>query len=258
MVGSRPTVKAVLAGGTLGLLLLAAVAAQVRAPSLAQEAQHLLSATRELGWGSWLALAAAQAVIAASGILPASLLGVAAGAIYGVGPGFALVGIGTLAGALIAFLLSRSLFRPFVARLLHKRVRFQNLDRMIARHGWRFICLLRLSPVMPFAPTSYALGCSSVRFRDYSLGTIASLLPLLGYVLLGALAGRGLTVGDGATGIVDWGMLALGIAATAGLAGCLYRILRRAGIELDHGTSLEAEPAQGSVQAGNVSRSSSI
>jgi uncharacterized membrane protein YdjX (TVP38/TMEM64 family) len=247
MVGARPAIKTVLASGTLGLLLVTAIAAQVQSPSLAQEAQHLLAATRELGWGSWLAITVAQAVIAASGILPASLLGVAAGAIYGVGPGFALVGIGTLAGALIAFFFSRSLFRPFVARLLHKRMRFQNLDRMIARHGWKFICLLRLSPVMPFAPTSYALGCSSVRFWDYSLGTIASLLPLLGYVLLGALAGRGLALGGGTTGIVDWAILALGIGATVGLAGYLCWILRRAGIELDHAKSLEAGPAQSSV-----------
>ena len=65
------------------------------------------------------------------------------------------------------------------------------MEQALARDGWKLVCLIRISPVMPFAVTSYALGLSSVRFRAYVLGTLASLPPLLAYVLAGRLAGLG-------------------------------------------------------------------
>ncbi|MGI4746050.1 MAG: hypothetical protein ACRYGI_09760 [Janthinobacterium lividum] len=42
------------------------------------------------------------------------------------------------------------------------------------------------------AVTSYVLGLTSLRLRQYMIGTLASLLALLGYVVLGKLAGAGL------------------------------------------------------------------
>ena len=55
------------------------------------------------------------------------------------------------------------------------------LDRSVAAEGWRLVCLMRLSPVMPFAPTSYALSLSSVRLADYLIGTLAALPALLAW-----------------------------------------------------------------------------
>ena len=50
-------------------------------------------------------------------MLPASVLGIAAGALFGVAAGFAAAALGTMVGALLAFGLARSLFRPLIARL---------------------------------------------------------------------------------------------------------------------------------------------
>ena len=67
---------------------------------------------------------------------------------------------------------------------------------MLAQDGWRIVCLLRVSPVMPFAATSYVLGMSAVGIQAYVLGTLASLPALLGYVYIGTLAEAGLSAVD--------------------------------------------------------------
>ncbi|GAC1484515.1 MAG: hypothetical protein NVS2B11_10190 [Acetobacteraceae bacterium] len=53
---------------------------------------------REAGPAGWVAFALAQAVVAMIGVIPASLLGIAAGAVYGLPVGFGLAAIGTLVG----------------------------------------------------------------------------------------------------------------------------------------------------------------
>src|ERR1700733_5552158 len=141
-----------------------------------QAALRWAQALRGVGW---IAFAALQIVIVASGVLPASLAGIAAGAVYGVPLGFGLAAASTMAGALVTLAIRRSLARQWVERFIRRRPRLQNLDRLLAQDGTRMVCLLRLSPVMPFAATSYALGLSSVAVRDYVVGTCASLPALL-------------------------------------------------------------------------------
>ncbi len=193
---------------------------------LQQQALGLLRVARGHGGAGLVIVFLAQIVIAASGVLPASLLGIAAGALYGVAVGFAVAAGGTLAGAVLAFGLARSLLRPLVARLLSRRPRLNRLDSVLAEDGWKLVFLLRISPVMPFAVTSYALGLSAVRFRPYLLGTIASLLPLLAFVVMGRMAGFGATQMHSGNP-VQWAGLAIGGAATLGLAWYVMRVLRR-------------------------------
>ena len=206
----------------LAVLLAAAglVAAGVlagRSPDLlVAEVDHGLQAVRDLGAAGRSVFFAIQVLVAVSGILPASLLGVAAGVLYGLPAGFALSGASTFAGAMLAFALSRSVLRPAVARFLANRSRLRQLDGMIARDGWRFACLLRVSPVMPFAATSYAFGLSSIGLRDYAVGTLAAMPALFGYVLLGALTGSGMAVWSSSNPLRAW-MLAFGGLATLAL-----------------------------------------
>jgi uncharacterized membrane protein YdjX (TVP38/TMEM64 family) len=55
-----------------------------------------------------------------------------------------------------------------VERLAALRPRLRNLDALIARDGWKLVCLLRVSPIMPFSATSLALGLSPIGLRDYN------------------------------------------------------------------------------------------
>jgi uncharacterized membrane protein YdjX (TVP38/TMEM64 family) len=179
---------------------------------------------RDFGLVGSVVFAMVQMVIAVSGVLPASLLGVAAGALYGPLVGFALTALGTLGGAWLAFVLARSAWRPVIARQVHRRQRLHAFDCRVATAGWRLVMLLRLSPVMPFALTSYALGLSGVGRRDYLLGTLACLPALFGYVLIGVLSGTGLAQPTDGGGLLRAVLLAVGAAATLALTMWIGRL----------------------------------
>jgi len=181
---------------------------------------------RGLGMPGEGLFAAAVVVMTLVGIVPGALLGIAGGAIFGLGAGFLLSGVGILLGAVAAFALSRSVFRPLIVRLL--RGRLAVIDGVVAADGWRLVALLRLSPIMPFSLASYALGLSGVRLGDYVIGTLASLPLLLGYVVIGALGGLSLTGLGGRGADIRFGLLALGVVATLALTLHLGRLLARA------------------------------
>jgi uncharacterized membrane protein YdjX (TVP38/TMEM64 family) len=167
--------------------------------------------------------------VALSGALPASLVGMAAGAVYGVGLGFVLTAAANLVGAGVAFAFSRSLLRGTVGRWVARHELACRIDAAVARDGWKLVCLLRLSPVMPFSATSYLLGVSSVRGMDYAAGTLASLPPLLGYVFLGSVADAGLSAWTRGINPLQSALLSVGVAATlvAGFRVCRHVLDRR-------------------------------
>jgi uncharacterized membrane protein YdjX (TVP38/TMEM64 family) len=152
----------------------------------------------------------------------------AAGTAYGFVLGFLIAASGTMAGALAAFWLSRSVFRPYITRLLANKAGWKNFDDAVARDGWRFVCLIRLSPIMPFAITSYSLGLSSISLKDYLIGTTAS-LPALGlYIFLGTLAHVGVETLASTRNPWLLGMLLIGAAATVVLSIRVGQLAMRA------------------------------
>jgi uncharacterized membrane protein YdjX (TVP38/TMEM64 family) len=218
-----------LAAALLGLVLLAALAGSV----FGGEKIFVLVVTatarlRGLGAAGWALFIAAEFAITLVGIVPGSLLGLAAGAVYGIGAGFCAAAIGIFAGAIAAFALSRSMLRPLIAGLLARGNRLAALDGLLTQQSWRIVALLRISPVMPFSITSYALGLSGIVTRDYVLGTLASLPPLLGYVVIGALGGQGLAGRSAGNAAIHAALLALGAIATLALTLHLSRLLAKA------------------------------
>jgi uncharacterized membrane protein YdjX (TVP38/TMEM64 family) len=132
-----------------------------------------------------------------------------------------------MTGAVIAFLLSRSLLRPFVERKLSGAPHLSNLDGQIRNQGWRFVCALRLSPIAPFAATSYALGLSSIALGEYLAGTLASLPSLLVYVLAGAAVKTGASAWSGGEKSMRIALLVFGALSMAILVVQATRALRR-------------------------------
>ncbi len=162
---------------------------------------------------NWLTFALVQTIVAATGILPASFIAVMAGASLGFGWGLAISATSTVLGGWIAFLLSRSALRDVISRHVHRHAAAARLDDAMSAEGWRLVLLLRISPVMPFALTSYGLGLTRIAQRDFLLGTLASLPALTGYVMLGSLGKQGLAMaGSGGTGL-QWLALGFGILA---------------------------------------------
>jgi uncharacterized membrane protein YdjX (TVP38/TMEM64 family) len=183
---------------------------------------------RAAGPEGWLIFAGAVFLASLAGVVPGALLGLAAGVIFGVGTGFALSATGILAGAGLAFALSRSVLRPYIGAVLRKHGALARLDGAIAADGWRLVALLRVSPIMPFSITSYALGFSGITLRAYMLGTLASLPALLGYVAIGAIGGWSANLSHGPQRDIHLALLTFGVLATLALVLHLSRLLRRA------------------------------
>lgn len=221
------TLRVALGGGLLAALAATVVVLRLR-PGLAAPLRAALDDAQGWAHGSWPQFVALQVLIALSGVVPASLVGLAAGAAYGPVLGFAVAAASTLAAAAIAFALARSALRPAIAAMLSRRAALSRMDRAITRDGWRTVCLLRVSPVMPFALTSYALGLTGLRTSHYILGTLAALPALAGYVVLGWLGRVGARhAADGLSAFQAIG-LGIGAIATIGMIVHVGRLLRRA------------------------------
>jgi uncharacterized membrane protein YdjX (TVP38/TMEM64 family) len=214
------------------LLLLLAVALSLGASVLA--GPRIVGAVvagaddlRALGVAGLLLFTGAVFLFALVGIVPGGLLGVAAGVIFGVATGFAASATGIMAGAVAAFILARGMARPWARAALRRGGFLARLDGAVSAEGWRLVALLRISPVMPFSITSYALGLSGVSLRHYVLGTLASLPALLGYVVIGALGGWGASLPAGPERWLHAALLLFGAVATLALAWYLGRLLAR-------------------------------
>jgi uncharacterized membrane protein YdjX (TVP38/TMEM64 family) len=226
----RLSARGAAAVGLSGLIALGIAAASVSSERVIGVAEELMHVVRGLGVGGAVVFAMVQLLVAVSGILPASLLGVAAGIIYGLVPGFLLAAASTWAGALLSFFLTRLLFRATVERLAVRRPRLRDLDARIARDGWKLVCLLRISPIMPFSATSFVLGLSAVGLRDYAIGTLASLPALFGYVFIGTLADTSLSVWATGASPIRLILLAIGGLATLILVLRLGQIAIKLGL----------------------------
>ena len=180
--------------------------------------------------------------VAVIGFVPASVLTLAAGAIFGVVRGVVYVFVAATVGAAGAFLVSRYVARAAVERRIGGNPRFAAVDRAVAAEGRKIVFLLRLSPVFPFTLLNYALGLTRVRFVDYLVASLGMIPGTLLYVYYGKLAGDVAALAGGAAvekGAGYWTVLAVGLVATVVVTTIVTRTARRA---LGEATGEVAEP----------------
>ena len=149
---------------------------------------------------------------------PASVLSIAAGVAFGLwGVPFVLV-VGTTAGAL-AFLIARYAARERVLEALAGHPNLDAIEKAIDDEGWKVVGLIRLSPPVPFAVTSYVYGLTNIGFWTFVITTFVGIIPAtLVYVNLGAMGHTFGTGGGDKT--LQWTLLAVGLVATV-LAGTI-------------------------------------
>ncbi|MEO8219776.1 MAG: TVP38/TMEM64 family protein [Specibacter sp.] len=148
--------------------------------------------------------------------VPKSVLSIAAGLVFGLGGGLAVVYVAAMLGSVAAFWLGRWLGREAVEKFTGTRV--EKVDALLRRRGLTAMIGVRLVPVLPFTAINYAAGLTSLGWWHYLLGTAIGILPgTVSYVALGAF---GLTPG--------WQLdLALGALGVLTLAGLVVAVLRR-------------------------------
>ena len=106
--------------------------------------------------------------------LPATPFTAAGSFIFGKYAGAAVNVLGVALGASLAFFLGRYFLRDLAKSLLTGRL--GDLDRKAGKHGFPVIFYLRVV-WFPFIVLNYASGATSIRFRDYFLGTFFGTLP---------------------------------------------------------------------------------
>ena len=80
---------------------------------------------------------------------------------------------------------------------------FLAIDRAIEKDGFRFVFLLRLSPLLPFAASNYLYGLTSVPLGSYVLASWIGMLPgTWAYISAGSV-GRQVIEGSG-PGLPPW------------------------------------------------------
>jgi uncharacterized membrane protein YdjX (TVP38/TMEM64 family) len=169
--------------------------------------------------------------IAVVAFVPASLLTLGAGAIFGIVHGVIYVFVAATVGSCLAFLVSRYLARSAIEKKLEGKPKFLAIDRAVEAEGFKIVFLLRLTPAVPFNLLNYALGLTRVRFADYAIASVGMLPGTLLYVYSGKLAGDVAAVAGDPSVARGWGyysVLALGLLATLAVTMVVTRSARRA------------------------------
>ena len=182
---------------------------------------------RTLAWVVYVA----TYIVATVFVIPASILTLAAGFVFGLPLGVVLVSIGSVLGASAAFLVGRFFVREWVAKRIASLPRFRALDQATRHEGFVIVFLTRLSPLFPFNLINYGFALTSVRFRDYFLASWLGMLPVtILYVYIGSVAKdlSELTGGSGQGGLAGRMLLFVGFAATVLLTIIITRKATRA------------------------------
>ncbi len=142
-------------------------------------------------WGPWLA--AQQRVVAVHPLAAAALyfvayvafaalslpgawaISVAGGALFGAWFGPPLVSLSSTAGATLAMLGARYLFRDAVAARFPDFV--ARVDRGVAEDGARWLFAARLTPIIPFSIVNLAVGLTRMRAATFALVTMVGAFP---------------------------------------------------------------------------------
>lgn len=179
---------------------------------------EIRSAAGAAGWPGAVAFAVSYGLVTLTPV-PKNVLSIAAGVVWGFALGALLVYLGALLGAALAFAIGRGLGREAVERFTGARV--ERIDALLRRRGLVSIIGVRLIPVLPFTAINYAAGLTSVRRRDYAVGTVLGIIPgTLAYVAVG---GVGFEPGPGL-------YIALGTLSALSVAGAIVGIrMRRRG-----------------------------
>ena len=105
----------------------------------------------------------------------ATILTLAAGAIFGSVLGTFIVNIGATLGATVAFLVARFILRDWVENRFSDKL--APINKGISENSINYLLFLRLVPLFPFFLVNLALGVTQVRLSVYFLGTMVGIMP---------------------------------------------------------------------------------
>ncbi|KAL7519599.1 hypothetical protein ACHAWX_004358 [Stephanocyclus meneghinianus] len=122
------------------------------------------------------------------------------GWVWGIAAGTIISTTGSLVGSCTCFILGRYIMRDRVRKWGRKYPLFDAIDIAVSENGFKIMCLLYLTPVLPLSIVSYLLGTTSMPLFKFAAAKIAAVPLMLLYVFIGAstdMLVTGGTEGDG-------------------------------------------------------------
>ncbi|HXI14292.1 MAG TPA: TVP38/TMEM64 family protein [Thermoanaerobaculia bacterium] len=165
--------------------------------------------------------------------IPASVLTLGAGAIFGLVAGTIVVVIGATLGAILSFLLARTVMRKKVEAMTEGNAKFTALDRAISKEGARIVFLIRLAPIFPFTYINYAFGLTGVRTLPFILATLVGIIPgTFAYIYIGHAAASAAAGGaDRTKTIVQIAGAVVALVVTLFVARIATKAIKKAGVD---------------------------
>jgi len=105
----------------------------------------------------------------------ATVLSLAAGAVFGAIQATIYVNIGATLGATVAFLLARYLLRDPLQRRFETRL--ERINSELEKAGFNYLLFLRLVPIFPFFLINLAAGMTTMPLRTFFWGTLIGIIP---------------------------------------------------------------------------------
>lgn len=213
----------------ISLLLLVAIGtAFVFLPVEQKLKDFLLWIKEDLGPFGPLALALAYIPLTIVAV-PASVLTLGGGYLFGLPVGFVADSLGATLGATAAFLLGRTIGKSYVTSKIKHYPKFQAVSIAIQRSGFKIVLLLRVVPILPFNVLNYLLSVTPVRLGEYMLATWLGMMPItfaLVYVGTTLKDLSDITHGWHEVSVFRWVLMMVGIALAVILIICVTRVAK--------------------------------
>ena len=201
---------------------------------LSELLHDVLKWTESLGYLSGLAFIALY-IISTIAFIPATILTLGAGVVFGVGLGSLYVFVGATLGAIASFLIGRYLVRDWIGKKITGNEKFVAIDQAVAHSGLKIVLLTRLSPLFPFNLLNYAFGITGVSLQDYAIASVGMLPATVLYVYIGSLASDVARIGtdNQSTDTIKWVIRIIGFIATVAVTIYATKLARNAIAELN-------------------------
>lgn len=224
----------------VGLVVLAGIIVLFKVLPVGEWLKHFQAYVTKLGPLGYVVFTLVYALCTVLFISPTALT-LGAGAIFGPVVGTILVVLGATLGAVVAFVLARTVMRKRVEGMAAANPKFRNVDKAISTEGAKIVFLVRLAPAFPFAFINYAFGLTGVKFLPYAIATFLGIIPgTTAFVIFGSAAA------GAAAGGTNWVKLGIIIGITVIITVIITKVaanaIKKAGVEDDAPGSAEDKP----------------
>lgn len=176
--------------------------------------------------GGWLIIWVLTFLVAFPPLMGYSTACTVAGFVYGFPLGWPIIATATVAGSLVAFVASRTIFSGYVDRLVGQDKRFVALGQVLRHDGLGVLALVRFCPLPYSLSNGFLATVPSIQPMSFALATAFASPKLLVHVFIGSrlalLAEKGDTMGFGDR-VINYVSMLIGGLVGMGVGYFIYR-----------------------------------